>query len=189
MDLWLLQFLNGAAGWGYWTDYLAWFVAVFGLAFQAAFATIRWFWPGARPRRRERHAVMLAAGAAIFAVGMAQMPSVLIYRPRPHVAVPGVFDLIGLPPSESFPSIHSAAAFTIATVMGWESQLWGWLNWPLAFGIGWSRIYAGVHYPTDILASLILGFLVGWAFMELRADLTPALNRIMSVLPFGIGKR
>lgn len=193
MDVWLLRWLNDQAGWGDWTDYVAWGMAVYGLGFLALCLAVRWFFPGARAGtrgqvRRERHTVLLAVVAAVLAVGLAQVPHLFSYRARPYVTVPGVFNLIGVPPSYSFPSIHAATAFTMATVMGWESRLWGWLTWPAAMATTWSRVFAGVHFPTDILAALVLGFLMGWALMELRPDLEPALDRVMQVLPFALGK-
>ncbi|WBW49481.1 phosphatase PAP2 family protein [Peptoniphilus equinus] len=59
----------------------------------------------------------------------------------------------------SFPSGHSTASFTVAVIVG--------LNYPglnvvvlvLAGFVAISRIYLGVHYPTDVLAGVLLGTL------------------------------
>ncbi len=181
MDEWLLLSQNKWAGWGYWPDYVAWFLAVWGLAVLMVLLLLRWLFPQGEPRR-ERHTVLLAAGATVLAIGAAQFPVLFFYRQRPYVAVPGAFDLLGCGPSPSFPSKHAVAAFALAWVMGWESRRWGWLTWPVALGIAWARVYAGVHYPSDMLASLVIAFLVGWMLVELRQDLEPALDRVLGVL-------
>ena len=57
----------------------------------------------------------------------------------------------------SFPSGHTAAAFVVVATVG---LFYSFLFLPLlllALLIGFSRIYLGVHYPTDILAGALLG--------------------------------
>lgn len=60
----------------------------------------------------------------------------------------------------SFPSGHTAASFSIATIL--------YLNIPqlmipvmlLAFLVGVSRIYLAVHYPSDVVVGLVVGFFI-----------------------------
>ena len=63
----------------------------------------------------------------------------------------------------SFPSGHSLVAMAIAASIWFSGnkRLGGWLI-AGAFLIGVARIGAGVHYPTDVLAGLTIGFVVAY---------------------------
>ena len=62
----------------------------------------------------------------------------------------------------SFPSGHTLASFEAATVLILNSKKLGIPAIILAFLIAFSRLYLYVHYPTDVLVSIVLGILVGW---------------------------
>ena len=57
----------------------------------------------------------------------------------------------------SFPSGHTTASFSIATVLALNIPGISLLTFFIATIIGISRIYLGVHYPTDVVAGIILG--------------------------------
>ena len=61
----------------------------------------------------------------------------------------------------SMPSAHAANWFaaTMALFLFYRRSLWFML--PLASGVAFSRLYNGVHYPSDVLAGAIIG--AGWA--------------------------
>ena len=63
-----------------------------------------------------------------------------------------VWGLIAPPDEFSFPSGHTAAAFVMVTVIGMHFVAGGVLLLPVAMTIGVSRVYPGVHYPSDVLA-------------------------------------
>jgi undecaprenyl-diphosphatase len=85
----------------------------------------------------------------------------LTSRPRPFVALPAVVRLVAPPDEFSFPSGHTAAAFVMLTVLGSAYTLLAVPLAALSVLIGISRVYLGVHYPSDVAAGALLGCLSG----------------------------
>ena len=85
----------------------------------------------------------------------------LVKRDRPCEVLPNVNRRITPSDQFSFPSGHTAAAFAMATLVGFHFPI---LTLPViawALLVGFSRIYLGVHYPTDILAGILIGVTSG----------------------------
>ncbi len=92
----------------------------------------------------------------------------LFARPRPWLDVAGLIPLVEEPDPNSFPSGHTCSAF--AAAMAWWRTLprrWGALAVVLAACMGLSRLYVGVHYPSDVLAGALVGALCAWAAWRL----------------------
>ncbi|MFN0156974.1 MAG: phosphatase PAP2 family protein [Bacteroidota bacterium] len=87
----------------------------------------------------------------------------LFSRPRPFVQFPTITMLLVPPDEFSFPSGHTAAAFVFTTVVGMSFPVLIPLLLVTAVLIGISRVYLGVHYPTDVLAGVTLGIISGVA--------------------------
>src|SRR3989442_1745091 len=88
-------------------------------------------------------------------------------RPRPFkvIAETHVPDRIGKTDSFSMPSGHSANWFSAATVFFIYFRRSLWFMLPLAATVGFSRIYNGVHYPSDVLVGALLGVGYGLALV------------------------
>src|SRR5438874_2144040 len=82
-------------------------------------------------------------------------------RLRPFNDIPDAITRVGRGGSFSMPSAHSANWFSAATVFFIYYRRSVWFLLPLASLVGFSRIYNGVHYPSDVLVGAILG--VGYA--------------------------
>ncbi|ROP46590.1 bifunctional phosphatase PAP2/diacylglycerol kinase family protein [Streptomyces sp. PanSC9] len=176
------------------------FLDVDGRVFEAAAA---WHWPGAErvlPRlsRSANHGVLWFATAAAMAAirtprarraavrGLASLSVASltintigkrsVRRARPVLdPVPLVRQLKRQPITTSFPSGHAASAAAFATGVALESPAWGAVVAPVAFSVAASRVYTGVHFPSDVLAGAALG--VGAAFLVRRLVPTRAQIR------------
>ena len=79
----------------------------------------------------------------------------------PEINADGVDMAAGKRSHNSMPSAHAANFFagTMALFLFYRRSLWFML--PLALAVSFSRLYNGVHYPSDVLAGAIIG--AGWA--------------------------
>ena len=88
----------------------------------------------------------------------------VIARTRPYEVIEGLTRLIEKPSDYSFPSGHTASSFVVAVVLYLElPKKYGVPALILAVFISVSRLYLGVHYPTDVLVGAITGSLIAVA--------------------------
>ena len=87
----------------------------------------------------------------------------LIARERPCWIDENIKLLIPNPHDFSFPSGHTLASFEAAVMIYLHNKKWGIISLIVATLIAFSRMYLFVHFPTDILAGMILGTVIALA--------------------------
>ena len=111
------------------------------------------------------------AGLAALVLGFvsSEVLKSLVMQPRPFVSLPDVRLLISPPSSYSFPSVNATYAFATASGASLTARrllgrlpIWVWGFLARAVAVSYSRVYVGVHYPSDVLSGAIIGILIGW---------------------------
>ena len=100
--------------------------------------------------------ILLIALLINFVIGEVLLKNI-IHRPRVFITNPNINILINPPESYSFPSGHTASSFAAATVLGYYFKKYRYVFYVIASLIAFSRIYLYVHYPSDVLAGVLLG--------------------------------
>jgi undecaprenyl-diphosphatase len=115
-----------------------------------------WVW--GPPARR---AALIAAGAGVFAgQGINLLLGLVWFEPRPFMAGVGHTWLDHVA-DNGFPSDHATLAWSLGLglALTGASRRWGAAACLAGLAAGWARVYLGVHFPVDVLASIPAGLL------------------------------
>jgi undecaprenyl-diphosphatase len=96
--------------------------------------------------------VLLVTAAALLGDVVTGLGKLVVARTRPHY-----HPEIPVPTSHSFPSGHAASSFAAATVIAMLAPRLRVPAFLLAAAIAFSRVYNGVHWPSDVLVGALLG--------------------------------
>lgn len=104
----------------------------------------------------------IAAAEALITItgsqGIVQLFKRRVYRKRPYMVLPGVNTFWSkLLKDYSFPSGHTTAGFSMAAILSIYFPSYCVLTYSLATVVGVSRVYTGMHYPSDVLSGAFLG--------------------------------
>ena len=117
---------------------------------------------------------VLASHLSIYVDGVIKY---FVKRPRPFLTVEGLVPLM-TPHGFSFPSGHATLAMTMAVVLSHHFPKSRPAVYFLAVMVGFSRVYFGVHYLSDVLAGFALGALVGHLSLLLEKAVLSATQGI-----------
>ena len=164
LDVAVFHFINGvlstAAGDLFWpavTDYDK------ILAVRIVLVAV-WLWLMIKGGKRGRTAALLLVAVIVCSDQISSFVlKPLVQRPRPcHLvdgrpAVADIHLLVGCGGGKSFPSSHAVNNFAVATVFAFYYRRWRYAFYAWAALVALSRVFVGVHYPSDILGGALIG--------------------------------
>ncbi|MDO8509757.1 MAG: phosphatase PAP2 family protein [bacterium] len=105
--------------------------------------------------------LMVLFGFWLFGMIVGYISALFVQEVRPHLKHPeSKYLFLPLSNWKAFPSDHAYTAFFFFFIAIIACLPNAWSLLPLALWIGWGRVYAGVHYPFDILGGIILAGII-----------------------------
>ncbi len=132
---------------------------------------IAMFVTGLSTHNKELQIKSIESGVSIFlASALSYSIKISVKRPRPYTTYPDIITKKGHGSTFSFPSGHTTTAFATATSLSLAFPKWYVIvpSYTFASAVAYSRMHLGMHYPTDLLAGIIIG--VGTSLITFQTD-------------------
>lgn len=143
-----------------WKNKLFLFLSILGgMQFQVAFSLLLLAFPATRSTGLKYGMIQLIVTIIV------QLLKRTVSRMRPYNRLKDIQPL-RREKDHSFPSGHTAAIFSTAVIMNAYLPGAAALFYSLAMLVGYSRVYIGVHYPSDVLAGSIVGVCMAQMLMS-----------------------
>ena len=168
MDLGLVKWLNGKVARCFPFDIMMDFICRFGHLAFIVYGIWLWFGGDEAERRKRREAAL----TALFSVAICSCLSFLIgkvwARPRPFTQDAAIWNFTAHKANASFPSNHTMNAAAVSMVLLRMGMPGAVFMTGLAVVLAFSRMYAGIHYLTDLIGAVLLAAGVHMAVCRLR---------------------
>jgi len=171
----IFQWIHSGAGDRPFVDGFAVFFGEGGPYLLAALLVVLWFFVGTN----KKTALLEATEASVIGLVVNQFIGLFYFHPRPYM-VGLCTPLFPHGPETSFPSDHAtlifAAAFYLLMARSWIAC--GIPVLFIAILTAWGRVYSGIHFPFDMVGSLVVGLASAGLIHWLAEHLHP-LNMIL----------
>lgn len=139
-----------------------------------------WLWFTKHGNRAEnRKIVLFAFTIAVVTIGIDKIIEMSFFRARPFVNHDVTMLVDKLDSDPSFPSNHTAGSFALALALFWKRRKMGAVLLVFAGLMALSRIFVGVHYPTDVLTGAFIALVVAFLIIWQRRLIEPLFNWII----------
>jgi len=178
LDHKIFNYLNNFTGCNNFFDNLTIFIAVYLIYFVPLLFVILWF-----VYKKMQKVLLKAFSAGLLAwFGLCNLIGAIHYRARPFTAQANAKELVFHRPDRSFPSDHSAFLFAVAFTLwflGYKKL--SAVIFVIAVFVSFFRVVAGIHYPADIVAGLMVGFIAALIIWFLRDPLDIIFNPLIAL--------
>lgn len=159
LDYKIFKLINQFAGENLIFDNFVILITNYGIIFLALVLTWLWF-SKKNTRCQKRKEVLLALIIGLIAICITELIGSIYFRPRPFVTHDVNLLISKLSTDTSFPSTHSTGSFALAFSILKTNKSLGVVLLVFSVLMALSRVFVGVHYPSDVLAGAIISYAV-----------------------------